>query len=52
MKISVVIPIFNEEDYVINILEKVNDKKKNFNLEIIVIDVGSTDSTKKNTRRL
>ena len=47
MKISVVIPIFNEEDYVINILEKVNDKKKNFNLEIIVIDDGSTDSTKK-----
>ena len=47
MKISVVIPIFNEESYVINILEKVNDKKKNFNLEIIVIDDGSTDSTKK-----
>tara|TARA_B100000886_G_scaffold330941_1_gene281931 strand:+ start:2263 stop:3021 length:759 start_codon:yes stop_codon:yes gene_type:complete len=47
MKISVLIPIFNEKDYVINILEKVNDKKKNFNLEIIVIDDGSTDSTKK-----
>ena len=47
MKISVVIPIFNEKDYVLNILEKVNNKKKNFNLEIIVIDDGSTDGTKK-----
>ena len=46
MKISVVIPIFNEKDYVLNILEKVNNKKKNFNLEIIVIDDGSTDGTK------
>ena len=47
MKISIVIPIFNEKDYVANILKKVNEKKKNFNLEIIVIDDGSTDGTKK-----
>ena len=47
MIISIVIPIFNEKDYVANILKKVNEKKKNFNLEIIVIDDGSTDGTKK-----
>ena len=44
MKISVLVPVFNEENTVIQILEKVNKQNNlNFSLEIIVIDDGSTD---------
>ena len=44
MKISVLVPVFNEENTVIQILEKVNKQSNhNFSLEIIVIDDGSTD---------
>ena len=45
MKISVIIPCFNEENTIIEILKKVNNQKKNFNIEIIISDDGSTDST-------
>jgi len=33
MKISVIIPVFNEEKFVLQTLEEVNKQKKNFNLE-------------------
>ena len=46
MKISVIIPCFNENNTIISILEKVNLERKNFDLEIIVSDDGSTDKTK------
>lgn len=45
MKISVIIPVFNEEKFVLQTLEEVNKQKKKFNLEIIIIDDCSTDNT-------
>ena len=46
MKISVIVPIYNVESYVINCLESiVNQSYKN--LEIILVDDGSTDSSGK-----
>jgi len=45
MKISVIIPVFNEEKFVLQTLEEVNKQKKNFNLEVIIIDDFSTDNT-------
>ena len=45
MKISVIIPCYNEEKAIIHLLEKVNIQKKNFNLEIIISDDGSKDQT-------
>lgn len=45
MKISVILPCYNEEDTIINILEKVNNQRENLDLEIIVSDDGSTDGT-------
>lgn len=45
MKLSVIIPVFNEEKTVREIIRKV--KKVKFQKEIIVIDDGSTDKTPK-----
>ena len=47
MKISIVIPIFNEENTIIELLNKVNSQKNNeTELEIIVADDCSTDNSK------
>ena len=46
MKISVLIPCFNEEKTILKILNKVNEQKQNFDLEIVVSDDGSNDKTK------
>ena len=45
MKISVIIPCYNEENTIIEILKKVNNQKKIFDIEIIVSDDCSTDKT-------
>ena len=45
MKISVVIPVFNEENFIKKILEKINEIK--LDLQIIVVNDGSKDETKK-----
>lgn len=46
MKISVVIPMYNEEENVVKTLEEANNILKNLrDLEIIVVDDGSTDNT-------
>ncbi|WP_440613968.1 glycosyltransferase family 2 protein [Candidatus Pelagibacter sp. HIMB1748] len=45
MKITIIIPCYNEENTIIEILKKVNLQKKNFDLEIIVSDDGSNDKT-------
>ena len=47
MKVSVIIPSFNEEKTIIKLLNNVNQQKKKFDLEIIVSDDGSNDNTKK-----
>ena len=46
MKVSVIIPAFNEEKTIIKLLNNVNQQKKKFDLEIIVSDDGSNDNTK------
>ena len=45
MKISVIIPIYNEKDFIINVLKSVNNQKKEFDLEIIVVDDCSNDNS-------
>ncbi len=46
MIITIIIPVYNEKEYIIKVLEKVNQQKKLFNLEIIISDDCSTDGTK------
>ena len=45
MKFSIVIPVHNEEKFVIDVLKRVNEQKKNFDIEIIISNDGSTDQT-------
>ena len=47
MKISIIIPVFNESNTIIKILEKIHNYKlaDNYNFEIIIVNDGSTDST-------
>lgn len=45
MKISVVIPVFNEKNFIISTLNKINKQKNDLNIEIIVIDDCSNDGT-------
>ena len=46
--ISIIIPVFNEEKTVIDLLKKVNEQKsRDYFLEIIVINDGSSDDSKK-----
>jgi len=52
MKISVIIPVFNEEKFILQTLEEVNKQKNNFNLEIIIIDDFSTDNSKKIKKKI
>jgi len=48
MILSIIIPAYNEEKTIINILEKIKSNSSNlFKYEVIVIDDGSTDGTKK-----
>ncbi|MET7258642.1 glycosyltransferase family 2 protein [Dyadobacter fermentans] len=46
-QISIVIPLFNEQDNVPHLLDAVRDTLKNFNYEIVAVDDGSTDNTVK-----
>ena len=49
-KLSIIIPAFNEENYISKLLENVHSvdtEKVGFNKEIIVVDDGSTDQTLK-----
>jgi len=45
VKISILIPTYNEESYILQTLKKVNEQKNKFDLEIIISDDGSTDQT-------
>ena len=48
MKISILIPVFNEEKTIVSVLKRVNETKiENVDYEVIVINDGSTDNTKK-----
>ena len=46
MKVSIIIPVFNEANTILKILKKLKKIKK-INKEIIIINDGSTDDTKK-----
>ena len=46
MNLSIVIPVFNEEKTILELLNRVNILKDLCNLEIVVINDGSTDNTK------
>ncbi len=43
--ISIVIPVFNEINYIETVLTRVNLQRKNFNIQIIVSDDCSNDGT-------
>ena len=45
MKISVIIPCFNEEKTIINVVERVQKSLVDMNKQIIIVDDGSTDNT-------
>ena len=45
MKISVIIPVYNEERYILEVLNRINNQRKNLDLEIIIADDGSKDKT-------
>jgi len=45
VKISILIPTYNEEAYILHMLKKVNEQKNKLDLEIIISDDGSTDQT-------
>lgn len=45
IKISIIIPCYNEEKYISTVLTNINKQRKLFNLEIIVVDDGSKDKT-------
>lgn len=48
IKLSIIIPVYNEEQTVIELFKKVNNVKlQNIDKEIIIVDDGSTDSSKK-----
>ena len=45
MKLSIIIPVFNEEKTILQILEKVKKANIPVDHEIIIVDDGSTDAT-------
>jgi glycosyltransferase involved in cell wall biosynthesis len=45
IKISILVPCYNEEKYISEVLNNINKQRKKFNLEIIVINDGSQDNT-------
>lgn len=48
INISIIVPVYNEEETILEILKKINKQKiKNIKFEIIVINDGSEDDTKK-----
>ena len=45
--VSVVIPVLNEEENIKKLAHEINDALKNYKHEIIFVDDGSKDKTKK-----
>ena len=47
ISISILIPVYNEENSLLDILKKIKKVRNNIDTEIIIINDGSTDNTKK-----
>ena len=47
ISLSIVVPVFNEEKTILEILKKINVLQENYKIEIILVNDGSTDSSKK-----
>lgn len=55
MKLTILIPVYNEKETILKILEKIENvdlKKIGFEKEIIIVDDGSTDGTEKILKNL
>jgi len=50
MKVSIIIPVYNEEKTILKIINKIL-QLKNINKELIIVNDGSTDNTKKLLRK-
>ena len=46
MKISVIVPCYNEVNYIREIITRIKTRNQSLNIEIIVIDDDSDDGTK------
>ncbi len=46
MKLSIIVPVFNEEKTILEILKKIDALKNHCNLEVVVVNDGSIDSSK------
>ena len=46
MKISVIIPCYNEEQTILKVIKSVHESLNRYEYEIIIVDDGSTDNTK------
>lgn len=54
MKLSIIIPVYNEKDYIEKVIKMVHDVKLNYPVEkeVIVVDDGSNDGTREILNRL
>jgi len=52
MKLSIIIPAFNEEQTIDEVIEKIRKVKFPIDYEILVVNDGSTDNTYKNIKNL
>ena len=46
-KLSIIMPVFNEEKTIVKILDKLSKVKFRVDFEIIIVDDGSSDSSSK-----
>ena len=44
-KLSIIIPVFNERNFLVRLFEQLRKEFNNFNIEIIFVDDGSTDGS-------
>lgn len=52
MKLSIIIPVFNEEKTILRIVDKLREAKIPVNYEIIIVDDGSTDTTRDKLKKI
>lgn len=52
MKISIIIPCYNEYEYIDKVINNILSKNPQFDLEIIIIDDASTDGSSKKIKKL